>query len=80
MNTQRRVTAPPGNKAEVVTDSLRPDSPGTPVSIATNSGQSITAQAPPQKEFSWIPILGPGFFAQEFSPSDLILPDHPGEG
>ena len=48
MSTQRRVTAPPGNQAEVVTDSLRLVNLGTP----------------PHKEISWIPTHGPRPFAQ----------------
>jgi hypothetical protein len=78
MSSQRRVTAPP-DKAEVVTDSLRPDSLGTPGSTATDSGQSC-APVSPHKEFRWIPPRESRAFAQAFSPSDLILPSIPGVG
>jgi hypothetical protein len=76
MSSQRRVTAPPRNKAEVVTDSLRADSLGTPAS----TDNLIAAPAPPHKEFRWIPPRGSRAFAQAFSPSDLILPSIPGVG
>ena len=76
MSSQRRVTTPPEVKAEVVTDSLRPDSLGTP----TSTDNLVAAQAPPHKEFRWIPPLGSRAFAQAFSPSDLILPSIPGVG
>jgi hypothetical protein len=48
MSTQERVTTPPENKAEVVTDSLRLVNLGTP----------------PHKELRWIPPDGPRTFAQ----------------
>jgi hypothetical protein len=48
MSTQRRVTAPPKNKAEVVTDSLRP----------------VSLETPPHKESRWIPPHGSRTFAQ----------------
>jgi hypothetical protein len=80
MSSQRRVTAPPEYKVEVVTDSLRPDSPGTPDSTATDPGHGCTAPAPPHKELRWIPPHGSRAFAQAFSPSDLILPVIPGVG
>jgi hypothetical protein len=76
MSSQRRVTAPPRNQAEVVTDSLRADSLGTPVS----TDNLIAAQAPPHKEFRWIPPRESRAFAQAFSPSDLVLPCIPGVG
>ena len=78
MSSQRRVTAPPV-KAEVVTDSLRPDSLGTPGSTATESGQGCVPVST-HKEFRWIPPRGSRAFAQAFSPSDLILPSIPGVG
>ena len=81
MSSQRRVTAPPEDKAEVVTDSLRPDSPGTPAGTETDFiGHRVAMQAPPHKEFRWIPPHGSRAFAQAFSPSDLILPSTPGVG
>ena len=79
MNAQRRVTAPPDLKAEVVTDSLRPDSLGTPGSTATDPGHSWMPVSP-HKEFRWIAPHGSRAFAQAFSPSDLILPSIPGVG
>ena len=79
MSSQRRVTAPPEIKAEVVTDSLRPDSLGTPGSTATGPGHGC-APVSPHKEFRWIPPRGSRAFAQAFSPSDLILPSIPGVG
>jgi hypothetical protein len=79
MSSQRRVTAPPEVKAEVVTDSLRPDSLGTTGSTATDSGQGC-APVSPHKELRWILSRGSRAFAQAFSPSDLILPSIPGVG
>jgi hypothetical protein len=79
MSSQRRVTAPPEIKAEVVTDSLRPDSLGTTGSTATDSGQGC-APVSPHKELRWILSRGSRAFAQAFSPSDLILPSIPGVG
>jgi hypothetical protein len=78
MSTQRRVTTPPNNQAEAVTDSLRPDSPGTPGSTATLYGHDC-APVSPYKEFSldsapWITRLCPGFLA------NLIFPCIPGVG
>jgi hypothetical protein len=78
MSSQRRVTTPPENKVEVVTDSLRPDSPGMPGRTATDPGHGCAPPAPPHKEFRWIPPYGSRAFAQAFSPSDLILPVIPG--
>jgi len=79
MSSQRRVTAPPEVKAEVVTDSLRPDSLGTPGDTATDSGQDC-APVSPHKELRWILSRGSRAFAQALSPSDLILPCTPGVG
>jgi hypothetical protein len=79
MSTQRRVTTPPNNQAEAVTDSLRLDSPGTPGSTAAISGHGC-APVSPYKEFRWIPPHGSRAFAQAFSPSDLILSCIPGVG
>ena len=79
MSSQRRVTAPPEIKAEVVTDSLRPDSLGTPGCTATDSGQGCTLVSP-HKELRWIPSRESRAFAQALSPSDLILPCIPGVG
>jgi hypothetical protein len=79
MNAQRRVTAPPDDKAEVVTDSLRPDSPGMPGCTETEAGHRC-APVSPYKEFRWIPPLESRAFAQAFSPSDLIFPSTPGVG
>jgi hypothetical protein len=76
MSALRRVTAPPQNKAEVVTDSLRPDSLGTPA----GTDNLVAAPVSPHKEFRWIPPRGSRAFAQAFSPSDLILPSIPGVG
>ena len=76
MSSQRRVTAPPAVKAEVVTDSLRPDRPGTP----TGSDSFFAAPVSPHKEFRWIPPYGSRAFAQAFSLSDLVLPSTPGVG
>ena len=79
MSSQRRVTAPPENKAEVVTDSLRPESLGSPASTETGPiGKRVAVPVSPHKEFRWIPSLGPSVFAQAFS--DLILPGVPGVG
>ena len=79
MNTQRRVTAPPENKVEVVTDSLRLDSLGTPASTETGPGDCCVVPASPHKEFRWIPPHGPRAFAQGLL-ADLILPGIPGVG
>jgi hypothetical protein len=76
MSSQRRVTTPPVMKAEVVTDSLRPDRPGT----STGTDSFFAAPVTPHKEFRWIPAYGSRAFAQAFSPSDLILPSTPGGG
>jgi hypothetical protein len=78
MSSQRRVTAPP-DKAEVVTVSLRPDSPGTQAGTETDPGFTRVAPVPPNKEISldsdlWITRLCPGFLA------DLVLPGVPGVG
>ena len=78
MSSQRRVTAPPEIKAEVVTDSLRPDSLGTPGSTATDPGHGVPVST--HKEFRWILSRGSRAFAQAFSPSDLVLPSIPGVG
>jgi hypothetical protein len=80
MSSQRRVTTPPDFKAEVVTDSLRPDSLGTPGSTATGPGHGCVPPLSPYKEIRWIPPRGSRAFAQAFSPSDLILPSIPGVG
>jgi hypothetical protein len=79
MNTQRRVTAPPENKVEVVTDSLRLESLGTPASTETGPGRYRVVPASPHKEFRWIPPHGSRAFAQGLL-ADLILPGTPGEG
>jgi hypothetical protein len=76
MSSQRRVTAPPDNKVEVVTVSLRSDSPGKYAGMETDPG---FPSVPPYKEVSldsdlWITRLCPGFLA------DLILPGNPGVG
>jgi hypothetical protein len=77
MSSQRRVTAPPENKVEVVTDSLRQDSLGMPAGTETDSiGKLVAAPVSPHKEFRRIPSLGSRAFAQAFS--DLILPGFPG--
>ena len=77
MSSQRRVTAPPENKAEVVTDSLRQDSLGMPAGTETDPiGKRVAVS--PHKEFRWSPSLGPSAFAPAFS--DLILPGVPGVG
>ena len=78
MSSQRRVTAPP-EKAEVVTVSLRPESPGTPAGTETDPGFYRAGQAPSNKVISldsasWTTRLCPGFLA------DLILPGVPGVG
>jgi hypothetical protein len=78
MSSQRRVTAPPA-KAEVVTVSLRPESPGTPAGTETDPGFYRAGQAPSNKVISldsasWTTRLCPGFLA------DLILPGVPGVG
>jgi hypothetical protein len=78
MSSQRRVTAPP-DKAEVVTVSLRPDSPGTQAGTETDPGFYRAAPVPPNKEISLdsalrITRLCPGFLA------DLVLPGVPGVG
>ena len=79
MNTQRRVTAPPEYKVEVVTDSLRLESLGKPASTETGPGRYGVVQASPHKEFRWIPPHGSRAFAQGLL-ADLILPGTPGEG
>ena len=79
MNTQRRVTAPPEYKVEVVTDSLRLESLGTPASTGTGPGRYRVAPASPHKEFRWIPPHGSRAFAQGLL-ADLIFPGTPGEG
>ena len=79
MSSQRRVTAPPA-KAEVVTVSLRPDSPGTQAGTETDPiGRDRAVQATSHKEVSLDSAfrttrLCPGFLA------DLILPGVPGVG
>jgi hypothetical protein len=78
MSSQRRVTAPP-DKAEVVTVSLRPDSPGTQARTETDPGFACVVPLPPHKEISLDSALRttrlcPGFLA------DLILPGVPGVG
>jgi hypothetical protein len=78
MSTRRRVTAPP-DKAEVVTDSLRPDSLGTPASTETSPGHYSVEPVSPHKEFRWIPPHGSRAFAQGLL-ADLILPGIPGVG
>ena len=80
MSTQRRVTAPPLIKVEVVTDSLRSDSLGMPSrTCADPFGDYTAAPASPHKEFRWIPPRGSRAFAQGLL-ADLILPGTPGEG
>jgi hypothetical protein len=79
MNTQRRVTAPPEYKVEVVTDSLRLESLGTPASTRTGPGRYCVEPASPHKEFRWIPPHGSRAFAQGLL-ADLILPGIPREG
>ena len=79
MNTQRRVTAPPEHKVEVVTDSLRLESLGKPVSTETGPGQYRVVPVSPHKEFRWIPPYGSRAFAQGLL-ADLILPGIPREG
>ena len=80
MSSQRRVTTPPPSKAEVVTDSLRPDSPGTQAGTETDPiGLDRAVQATSHKEVSldsafWTTRLCPGFLA------DLVLPGVPGVG
>ena len=77
MNAQRRVTAPPDLKAEVVTDSLRADSPGTPGSTAADPGPCRVVPVSSHKEFRWIPPHGSRAFAPG-SLADLVLPGVPG--
>jgi hypothetical protein len=80
MSTQRRVTAPPETKVEVVTDSLRSDSLGMPNrTCADPLGDYTAAAASPHKEFRWIPPHGSRAFAPGFL-ADLVLPGVPGVG
>jgi hypothetical protein len=79
MSTQRRVTAPPEDKAVVVTDSLRLESLGKPASTETGPGQYRVMPVSPHKEIRWIPPLGSRAFAQGLL-ADLILPGIPREG
>ena len=80
MSTQRRVTAPPLIKVEVVTDSLRSDSLGMPSrTCADPFGDYAAAPASPHKEFRWIPPHGSRAFAPG-SLADLVLPGVPGVG
>ena len=79
MNTQRRVTAPPEYKVEVVTDSLRLESLGKPASTETGPGRYRVVPASPHKEFRWIPPHGSRAFAPGLL-ADLILPGTPVEG
>jgi hypothetical protein len=79
MSTQRRVTAPPVQQAEVVTDSLRPVSLGTPGSTETDPGNCCAVPVPPHKEFRRIPPHESRAFAQGFL-ANLILPGIPGVG
>jgi hypothetical protein len=81
MSTQRRVTAPPDAKAEVVTDSLRSDRLGMPAGTETDSlgsttpcWDSILAQRISLDSAPWITRLRPGSLV------DLILPGIPGVG
>jgi hypothetical protein len=74
MSAQRRVTAPPAIKVEVVTDSLRSDSLGLPIrTCADPIGDYTAAPASPHKEFRWIPPHGSRAFAPG-SLADLVLP------
>jgi hypothetical protein len=79
MDTQRRVTAPPEDKAEVVTDSLRLERLGKPANAETGPGRYRVVQVPPHKEFRWIPPHGSRAFAQGLL-ADLMLPVIPGVG
>ena len=80
MSTQRRVTAPPETKVEVVTDSLRSDRLGMPAGTETDSlGITPCCDCIPAQRISldsapWITRLCPG------SLFDLILPGIPGVG
>ena len=79
MSSQRRVTAPPEYKVEVVTDSLRLESLGTPASTETGPGRYRVVPVSPHKEFRWIPPYGSRAFAQGLL-ADLIPPVIPGVG
>ena len=79
MSTQRRVTAPPEKKVEVVTDSLRLESLGTPPSTETGPGRHRAAEVSPHKEYRWIPPHGSRAFAPGLL-ANLILPGIPGVG
>ena len=79
MSTQRRVTAPPLIKVEVVTDSLRSDSLGMPTRCTDPIGDRAAAPASPHKDFRWIPPHGSRAFAPG-SLANLVLPGVPGVG
>jgi hypothetical protein len=79
MSTQRRVTAPPETKVEVVPDSLRSDSLGMPIRTFTDPIGDYVAPASPHKEFRWIPPHGSRAFAPG-SLADLVFPGVPGVG
>jgi hypothetical protein len=79
MSSQRRVTTPPEDQAEVVTGSLRSDSPGKQTGTEAPPGLSCVAPVSPHKDLTHDSDLGitrlcPGFLA------DLILPGVPGVG
>jgi hypothetical protein len=79
MSSQRRVTTPPEDQAEVVTGSLRSDSPGNTAGRGTPHGFFGDSPAPPHKDLTLDSVPGitrlfPGLLA------DLILPGVPGVG
>lgn len=89
MSAQRRATTPPDGKADVVTNSLRPDSWGN--SASPKISADPFGEPPPRsghggaqllshKESRLIWFFGLGSLPQAVSPSDLILSGTPGAG
>ena len=89
MSAQRWATAPPDGQAEVVTNSLRPDSRAVIASLKISADPF--GEAPPDsgrsgsqvlshKESRLTMFFGLDFFSPALPPSNLILPGIPGAG
>jgi hypothetical protein len=89
MSAQRRATAPPDGQAEVVTNSLRPDSRAIITSLKISadpfggappdSGCSVS-QLLSHEESRLTVFFGLDFVFPALPPSNLILPGIPGAG